>query len=60
MGLPQMVSENKDRFQKFLEGYCSQLNFKDMDKAKEELRVGIRRHFDQILGYKPMTTVHIL
>lgn len=60
MGLPQMVSDNKERFQKFLEGYCSQLNFKDMDKAKEELRVGIRRHFDQILGYKPMTTVHIL
>lgn len=60
MGLPNMIQENKERFQKFLEGFCSQLNFKDTEKSKEELRVGIRRHLDQFLGYKPVTMVHIL
>jgi len=60
LGLPEMVTKNPEKFQKFLDGFCSQLNFKDLEKAKEDLRVGIRRHFDQILGYKPTTTVHIL
>jgi len=60
LGLPTIICQNEDKFLKFLEGFCSQLNFKDLDKSKEELRIGIRRHLDQILGYKPTTTVHIL
>ena len=60
MGLPTLVTQNEEKFKKFLDGYFIQINFKDEDKTNEELRVAIRRYFDQILGYKPMTTVHIL
>ncbi|MBC7713831.1 MAG: ribonuclease J [Rhizobacter sp.] len=60
MGLPTLITLNEDKFKRFLDGYFIQINFKDEEKTNEELRVAIRRYFDQILGYKPMTTVHIL
>ena len=60
MGLPTIVTLNEEKFKKFLDGYFIQINFKDEEKTNEELRVAIRRYFDQILGYKPMTTIHIL
>jgi ribonuclease J len=60
MGLPTLVTLNEEKFKRFLEGYFIQINFKDEEKTNEELRVAIRRYFDQILGYKPMTTIHIL
>ena len=60
MGLPTLVTLNEDKFKRFLDGYFIQINFKDEDKTNEDLRVAIRRYFDQILGYKPMTTIHIL
>jgi ribonuclease J len=60
MGLPSIVATQEDKFQKFLDNQFIHLSFKDEEKAKEELRVIIRRHFDQILGYKPITTIHIL
>lgn len=60
LGLPSIISQNEEKFLKYLEGYCAQLNLKDLDKAKEDVRVAIRRYMDQILGYKPTTTVHII
>jgi ribonuclease J len=60
MGLPTLVTLNEEKFKRFLENYFIQINFKDEDKTNEELRIAIRRYFDQILGYKPMTTIHIL
>jgi ribonuclease J len=60
LGLPNLVTQNDDKFKKFLDGYFIQINFKDIEKTKEELRVAIRRYFDQFLGYKPITTIHIL
>ena len=59
-GLPNLVSQNEEKFRRFLENYLVQINFKDLEKSKEELRVAIRKYFDQILGYKPQTFVHIL
>ncbi|NOT79427.1 MAG: ribonuclease J [Bacteriovoracaceae bacterium] len=60
MGLPTIVTLNEERFKKFLDNYFIQINFKDIEKTNEELRVAIRKYFDQILGYKPITTIHIL
>lgn len=59
-GLPTLVTKNDDKFRRFLENYFVQISFKDMDKTTEELRIAIRRYFDQILGYKPQTFIHIL
>ena len=59
-GLPNLVSQNEEKFKRFLENYLVQINFKDLEKSKEELRVAARKYFDQILGYKPQTFVHIL
>jgi ribonuclease J len=60
LGLPNLVTQNEEKFKKFLDGYFIQINFKDVEKTKEELRVAVRRYFDQFLGYKPITTIHIL
>lgn len=60
MGLPTLITLNEEKFKRFLDSYFIQINFKDEEKTNEELRVAIRRYFDQILGYKPMTTIHIL
>lgn len=60
MGLPTLITLNEEKFNRFLENYFIQINFKDELKTNEELRIAIRRYFDQILGYKPITTIHIL
>jgi len=59
-GLPLLVTQNEEKFRRFLENYFVQVKFKDMDRATEELRIAIRKYFDQILGYKPQTFVHVL
>lgn len=59
-GLPNIVTKNDDKFRRFLENYFVQISFKDMDKTTEELRIAIRKYFDQFLGYKPQTFIHIL
>lgn len=59
-GLPTLVTKSDDKFKRFLENYFVQISFKDMDKTTEELRIAVRRYFDQILGYKPQTFIHIL
>lgn len=60
LGLPTLITNNEEKFKRFLENYFIQINFKDEQKTNEELRVAVRRYFDQILGYKPTTTIHIL
>lgn len=60
LGLPNLVTDNQEKFKRFLENYFIQISFKDEEKTNEELRVAVRRYFDQILGYKPTTTIHIL
>ncbi len=59
-GLPTLVSGNEEKFRRFLENYFVQISFKDLEKTTEELRIAIRKYFDQILGYKPQTFIHIL
>lgn len=59
-GLPLLVTQNEEKFRRFLENYFVQVKFKDIDRATEELRIAIRKYFDQILGYKPQTFVHVL
>lgn len=60
MGLPTIINPGDEKFKRFLENYFIKINFKDEDKTNEELRVAVRKYFDQILGYKPITTIHIL
>lgn len=60
LGLPDVVHENDEKFKKFLNHYFIKINFKDVEATTEDLRVAIRKYFDQMLGYKPMTTVHVL
>lgn len=59
-GLPTLITKNDEKFRRFLENYFVQISFKDMEKTTEELRIAIRKYFDQILGYKPQTFIHIL
>jgi ribonuclease J len=59
-GLPTLITGNDDKFRRFLENYFVQISFKDINKTSEELRIAIRKYFDQILGYKPQTFIHIL
>ncbi|MFA6237280.1 MAG: ribonuclease J [Bacteriovorax sp.] len=59
-GLPTIITKNEDKFRRFLENYFVQISFKDLDKTTEELRIAIRKYFEQILGYKPQTFIHIL
>jgi ribonuclease J len=59
-GLPTLVTINDGKFLRFLENYFIQISFKNMDKTSEELRIAVRKYFDQILGYKPQTFIHIL
>ncbi len=59
-GLPTLITKNSENFNRFLENYFVQINFKDVDKTTEELRIAIRKYFDQILGYKPQTFIHLL
>lgn len=60
VGLPGLVTDQNDRFIKFLSGQLDNFNFKDPERSKEDLRVAIRRYFDSIIGYKPMTYIHLL
>ena len=60
MGLPTIINPTDEKFKRFLENYFIKINFKDEEKTNEELRIAIRKYFDQILGYKPITTIHIL
>ena len=59
-GLPNVVSKSEEKFRRFLENYFVQISFKDMEKTTEELRIATRKYFEQILGYKPQTFIHIL
>jgi ribonuclease J len=60
VGLPLFVTEQNDHFFKFISSQLSGFNFKDPERSKEDLRVAIRRYFDNIIGYKPMTYIHLL
>ncbi len=60
MGLPTIINPGDEKFKRFLENYFIKINFKDEEKTNEELRIAVRKYFDQILGYKPITTIHIL
>jgi len=59
-GLPSLVTKNSDKFNRFLENYFVQISFKDPEKTAEELRIAVRKYFDQNLGYKPQTFIHLL
>ena len=60
LGLPKNFSNDHSHFDLFLANQFSLLDFKDLEKSKEELRICLRRYFDNQLGYKPTTVVHIL
>ena len=60
IGLPVFVSDQGDQFIKFFDDQLTKFSFKNPEKSKEELRVAIRRYFDNIIGYKPMTFIHLL
>ena len=60
LGLPLFIHQNIDHFNTFFQNELSLLSLKDLEKAKESIRISIRRYFDSKIGYKPMTTVHLL
>lgn len=60
LGIPKYIFDNEEHFKTFLDSEFSRANFKDKDKAAEELKNSIRRYFDSKLGYKPTTIVHII
>jgi ribonuclease J len=59
-GLPLFVNDQDDHFVKFLNNQLADFSFKDPEKSKEDLRVAIRRYFDNIIGYKPLTFIHLI
>lgn len=60
MGIPKYVFEREDHFKIFLSNELEKFNFKDLEKSKDDLRISIRRYFDNQIGYKPITVVHAL
>jgi ribonuclease J len=60
LGIPKIIFDNEAHFKDFLNAEIAKYNFKDVEKAKEEIKNSIRRYFDFKLGYKPTTIVHIL
>lgn len=59
LGIPKIITENRQHFDEFLFNELQKINFKDHEKSSEELKISIRRYFDSKLGYKPTTVVHI-
>lgn len=60
LGLPNFVTENESHLIQFLDGLLSQVDFKNLEVSTEEIRISIRRYFDNQLGYKPIVMVHLL
>jgi ribonuclease J len=60
LGLPNFFDSKGDHFKVFLESQLMKFNRKNPEAGAEELRVSLRRYFDNILGYKPTTVVHLL
>jgi ribonuclease J len=60
LGLPNFIHSNLDAWKVFIDNEIERANPKDPDHFKEELRISIRRYFDNKVGYKPTTVVHIL
>jgi len=60
LGIPEYFHKEQDKFESFLLNELQKISYKDTDESCEKIRVSIRRYFDHKLGYKPITTVHII
>ncbi len=59
LGLPNVYHHNHEAFNSFLTSFFEANKVNDIDKFKEEVRIAVRRYFDNILGYKPTTMIHL-
>ena len=60
-GLPFMVDEYEEQFLDVLsEFFFNDMKNKDDEYSAEKLRIKTRQVYDNILGYKPVVSVHIL
>jgi len=59
LGLPTLFDPKGDHFKTFLASELSRFNLKNPELGCEELRIALRRYFDNVLGYKPTTVVHL-
>ncbi|MDD0854652.1 ribonuclease J [Halobacteriovorax sp. GB3] len=60
MGLPLFIDNHKESFEEFLKTSLKDRKIKLIEKTQEEIRIETRRYFNNILGYKPITTVHFV
>ncbi|WP_127715340.1 ribonuclease J [Halobacteriovorax sp. HLS] len=59
-GLPDSFKENHDELRSLVLNELSTRKNKLLEKTSEHLRIVVRRYVNNILGYKPVTIVHIV
>lgn len=60
LGLPLMVNDNLDQLKKrLIKQIQSDLSTRDDVYFKDQLKISTRQFFNHLLGYKPMTEVHL-
>lgn len=59
-GLPSCIDKHTDHFEKFIISFLKKEKIKKLEKTSEDLRIAIRRYFNEILGYKPITFIHFI
>lgn len=60
-GLPDFITKYDDAFDKIFKDYFfNELKNKDAITTSESARIKVRQTFNNILGYKPITVVHVL
>ena len=55
-GLPNILEKNKDKFNSLIL-FGINKGSKDINKAKEQIRIDVRRYAFELLGYKPLVKV---
>lgn len=60
MGLPSFIEDHKEKLKEFLFSYL-QIHLKNKDSLtkENELKIQVRKFFFPMLGYKPITIIHI-
>jgi ribonuclease J len=59
-GLPVSFESEAENFENFIKSYLNRNKIKDDDRFINELTISIRQFVNMYLGYKPVTTIHLL
>lgn len=60
LGLPNYPDISNDNLKAFIINHLAHIGLKNPDETKEQLRIALRKYFNLHLGYKPVTTIHLI